>query len=134
MKHRWKTKRAALDLSRFEPGNYFRQTSHLPNHHIPVRHESVLTEKYSRKKIRDGSHAGYTDAFAAQLFDPLNVRFCHRKDKHAIHGNGDIDRVRPREFSVHTRRAANRRDVDASTYKRLNRSRSAGDIDELHVQ
>src|SRR5499426_3231893 len=67
VKHRWKTERAALDLSRFEPGHYFRQTSHLPNHHIPVRHKSILTEKYSRKKIRDGSDASYADAFTAQL-------------------------------------------------------------------
>src|SRR4029077_7516219 len=50
LEHRRETERAALDLPRFEPGHYLRQTSHLPDHHIAVRHESVLTEKYSRKK------------------------------------------------------------------------------------
>ena len=44
MEHRRKTERAALDLPGLEPGHDLRQTAHLPNHHIPVRHEPVLTE------------------------------------------------------------------------------------------
>ena len=65
MQNSRKAERAALDLAGFETGYYFRQTAHLPNHRITVRHEPVLTEKYSRKKIRDGSNAGDTNAFTA---------------------------------------------------------------------
>ena len=134
MQNRRKTERAALDLPGLEPGHYLRQTAHLPNHHIPVRHKSVLTEKYSRKKIRDGSDPGNSDAFTAQLLDTLNIWLGHRKDKHPIYRYGDIDRVRPREFGVHTRRSADRCHVDTSAHKRLDRSRSGGDIDQLNIQ
>ena len=133
MQNRRETERAALDLPCFEPSHYLRQTSHLPNHHIPVRHEPVLTEKYPRKKIRDRSDASYADVFTAQLLDPLNMRLGHCKDKHPIYGYGDIDRVRAREPGVHTRWAANRCDVDTSAHERLNRPRSAGYIHEFHV-
>jgi len=93
-----------------------------------------LTEKYSRKKIRNGSDAGDADAFTAQFLDPLNMWLGHRKDKHAIYGYGDIDRIRPCEFGVHTSWAANRCHVYTSAHERLNRSRSCGDVDELDVQ
>jgi hypothetical protein len=134
MQNRRKTERAALDLPSFEASDYLRQPSHLPNHHIPVRHEPVLTEKYSRKKVRDGSNAGNADAFTAQLLDPLNVRLGHREDQHPVYGYGDIDRVRSRESGVYTRWPANRGYVDTSPHKCLHCPGPAGDINELNIK
>ena len=119
MKHRGKAEGSAFDLSRLEPGYNLRQTAHLPNHNITIRHESVLSQINPCEKIRDGADAGDADAFAAHLLDPLDLRRRHREDKHTVDRDRDINRVRAGEFGIHARRAADRRNVYASADQRL---------------
>src|SRR5262249_48905312 len=105
-----------------------------PNHHISVRRKPVLTEKYSRKKIRDGSNPRNPDTLTSQLLDTLNIRFRHRKDKHPIYRYGDINRVCPGKLGVDARRSADRCQVDTPAQRRLDRSRPGGNIDHFNTQ
>src|SRR5262249_35861972 len=93
-----------------------------------------LRTNYCGKKSLCVSNLLNPDPLTGHLLDMLNLRLRSRKDNHPIDRYGDINRVCPRELGVYARRSADRCHVDTSAHKRLDRSRSGGDIDQLNIQ
>src|SRR5207253_2880815 len=115
-------------------GNDLRQAPHLPDHHIPLRHKSVLAQIDAGEKICHGSDTSHADALATHFLDPLDLRLSYREHQYSIDGDRYVNGIGACKLRVDSRGAADLGNVDAAADQRLHRARTGGDIHQLDVE